>query len=136
MNGNCISVVYGWSLTILQVMLLPYLAGYSLGFLKFIDIGALTIIAFAVCGCKITPFFHSPFLCFTNSVVMTSIVLLFAWRHYQVLPSFDRLQLSKTKKIIGCMLLHIYIVAGLPVVANKLPIQNELKDQLVKVVKW
>ncbi|PAV75984.1 hypothetical protein WR25_00397 [Diploscapter pachys] len=103
---------------ILPVMLLPYLAGYSLGFLKFIDIGALTIIAFAVCG-----------------FVMTSIVLLFAWRHYQILPSFDRLQLSKTKKIIGCMLLHIYIVAGLPVVANKLPIQNELKDQLVKKIQ-
>lgn len=43
-------------------MLLPYLAGYPLGFLKFIDTGALMIIAFAVCGCKITQCFSSTIL--------------------------------------------------------------------------
>ncbi|PAV78943.1 hypothetical protein WR25_04705 [Diploscapter pachys] len=104
------------SAALVPILVLPFMAGYVLGFLKFLPINLLAFIAFFACG-----------------LMATTSVMLFAYRHYSILPSFHSHQLSRKGKIIGFILLHSGTLLWVPFVITEKS-SEEFKEYLEEVV--
>ncbi|PAV78393.1 hypothetical protein WR25_12329 [Diploscapter pachys] len=63
----------------------------------------------------------------------TTSVMLFAYRHYSILPSFHSHQLSRRGKIIGFILLHSGTLLWVPFVITEKS-SEEFKEYLEEVV--
>ena len=65
--------------------------------------------------------------------MISTVVLMFAYRHYQVLPPFHPHQLSSMSKKIGFVLAHCFVLLCLPSIYFSFLDQNEIKQALTKV---
>ncbi|PAV75985.1 hypothetical protein WR25_00398 [Diploscapter pachys] len=107
------------SLGTIPVIMIPFMVGYSIGVLQFVDPYYLAVMGFGLVG-----------------LVVSTIVLLFAYRHYQLLPSFHKHQLSKRNKRIGFVLLHAFIfLFSVPAIVTGLFDQNQMKNELASQIR-
>lgn len=65
----------------------------------------------------------------------TTSVMLFAYRHYSILPSFHSHQLSRRGKIIGFILLHSGTLLWVPFVTTEKS-SEEFKEYLEEVIAY